>query len=118
MDKLLFFQENFSLLATNLLNPKLDNYLIYGFILGLLLISLLSLVLIIRREKLLLPAFFLAILITSGFFYVREYSPWSRYLKPSPPPAPVTKLKIEKLGEAVPIPPKTTITPGEKLPSQ
>ncbi|MDD5224186.1 MAG: hypothetical protein PHE84_09360 [bacterium] len=94
-----FFQTQFNLFRDNLLSPKLDHYALYALIFSFLLLVLFSICLILKKEKFILPALLLGLLLTPGFYYLRELSPWSRYLK-NPPPSSIGNPALPKLGEA------------------
>ncbi len=116
MDLILnFFQKQFNLFRDNLLNPQLDHYALYVLIFALLLLILFSLCLILKKEKFILPALLLGLLLTPSFYYLRELSPWSRYLK-TPPPNNLGNPAIPKLGEVQVIDGQVIINPQPGTP--
>jgi hypothetical protein len=109
-----FFQKQFNLFRDNLINPKLDHYALYVLIFALLLLILFSLCLILKKEKFILPALLLSLLLTPGFYYLREFSPWSRYLKAAPPS--IGNPALPKLGEVQVIDGQVIMNPQQEAP--
>jgi hypothetical protein len=106
-----FIQQQFNLFRNNLLNPKLDHYSLYVLIFGSILLLLFFLCLILKKEKFILPSLFLCLLLTPGFYYLRELSPWSHYLKTPPQSDSLESQTIPKLGEVQVIDGQVIINP-------
>ena len=118
MDTILnFIQQQFNLFRNNLLNPKLDHYSLYILIFGSTLLLLFFLCLMLKKEKFILPALLLCLLLTPGFYYLRELSPWSRYLHQAKQAENLVNPAIPKLGEVQVIDGQVIITPGGETPA-
>ena len=102
MDFILFIRSKISIPIANLLSSRFDNYVLYALLLGVLFLVFFGIALLIKKDKLLLPFFFIAVVLTSTFLFLREFSPWSQYFGRAPrtKAVPAIELILPKLGEA------------------